>query len=211
MRSKKQLLKNWKVYAILDEGLFADRSRVLRKFRELLESPVDVLQFRFKDLTDSFFYDAAEEMAALARKKEIPFIINDRPDVALSVRAAGVHLGKSDVPASVAREMLGPGAIIGRTIRKAEDLEFIDKKNVDYVSVGPVFRTPLKPGLKTVSRSELRELCSRVRMPLVGIGGINVSNVRKVAAQGIKTVAFARFGVTEKDTRKKIEELRKAM
>ncbi len=211
MTSKKRLLRSWKVYAILDDGLFPDRRQMLRKFAELLESPVDVVQLRFKDITELPVYRAAEEMAEAAREKNVPLIINDRPEMALSLGADGVHLGKCDIPASVAREMLGAEAIIGRTIRGRRDLEFIDERDVDYVAIGPVFSTPLKPDLKPVSRSRLRELCGNERFPLVAIGGINTGNAAELAARGIRTVAFARYGITGKDTRKRIEELRRIM
>jgi len=191
--------------------LFPDRRKLLRKFYDLLESPVDVVQFRFKDFADLPFYRAVFDMVAAAKRKNIPLIINDRPEIALSLGADGVHLGKGDILVSAARKMLGPGAIIGRTIRGAVDIGSINRKEVDYVAVGPVFRTPLKPGLKAVSRSRLRELSRSVRMPLVAIGGINKDNVREVVREGIRTVAFARYGITETYTRKKIEELRKAM
>ncbi len=210
MRSKKQLLKSWKIYAVLDDSLFPDRRRLREKFRVLLKSPVDIVQLRSRDFSDKFLR-AAKEMAAQARKGNVPLIINDRPEIALLVGAAGVHLGKSDIPVPVAREMLGPDAIIGRTVRGPGDLRSPDLKDADYVAIGPVFRTPLKPELKKVPSSRLQKLSRDVRMPLVAIGGINKDNAGKLVAEGIKTVAFARYGITERDTRKKIRQLRKIM
>jgi thiamine-phosphate pyrophosphorylase len=210
MKSKKQLLKSWKVYAVLDDSLFPGGRELLKKFHDLLESPVDVVQLRFDGFSDHSLR-VAQKMAAQARRENIPLIVNDRPEIALLLGAAGVHLGKSDIPVSIARKMLGAGAIIGRTIRGPGDLRSLDVRNADYVAIGPVFYTPLKPGLKTVPRSRLRKLCGRVRMPLVAIGGINRDNVAEVIAEGIRTVAFARYGITEKNTRKKIEQLKEKM
>ncbi|MFC1644097.1 thiamine phosphate synthase [Candidatus Omnitrophota bacterium] len=207
MKSKKQQLKNWKLYAVLDNSLFPDRRKLLRKFYDLLESPVDAVQLRFKDFTEPALYRTARKMAVRAKEKNVPLIINDRPDIALFLGASGVHLGKGDIPASTARKMLGAGAIVGRTIRGLKDLEAVDTSAVDYVAIGPVYRTPLKPGLKTVPRRLLRELCSKASLPLVAIGGINKRNVRRLIAEGVRMVAFARYGITEKDTRKEIEEL----
>lgn len=211
MRSKKRLLKKWKIYAILDDGLFSDARELLRKFSDLLNGPVDVIQLRFKDFTKDPIYRAAEKMSDRAKRKNIPLIINDRPEIALALGASGVHLGKADIPASIAREMLGPGAIIGRTIRGPRDLAEICEKEVDYVAIGPVFSTPLKPGLRTVSRSILRELCASVRPALIAVGGISLENVSLVLSEGVKTVAFARYGITEKDTRTRMRELREIM
>jgi len=208
MISKKRLLKNWKIYAILDDSLFPDRRELLKKFNELLKSPIDAVQLRFVDFSDPFIYRTAGKMVKRAKEKNIPLIINDKPEIALALGAAGVHLGKSDIPAPIARQMLGPDAIIGRTIRGAEDLASINGRDVDYVSIGPVFRTPIKPGLKAVSPARLREVCKNPGMPLVVIGGINKDNVLKITSLGVRTVAFVRYGITGKDTRKKITELK---
>jgi len=209
MISKKQLLKNWKVYAVLDDGLFPDMRELLKKYDDLLESPIDVLQLRFRALARHCVFRMAGKMVRRAQKRNISVVINDRPEAALALGANGVHLGKGDIPAPVARKLLGTCAIIGRTIRGAWDLADIDRKDVDYAAIGPVFRTPLKPGLKAVPRREVRKVVKKAEVPLVAIGGINSSNVREIIGCGIKTVAFVRYGITEKDTRMKIDELRK--
>jgi len=105
MRSKKQLLRIWKIYAVLDASLFPDTGKLLRKFKALLDSPVDAIQLRFKDFTDLSLYRAAEKMAALSKARHVPLIINDRPEIALSLGASGVHLGKSDISISAARRL----------------------------------------------------------------------------------------------------------
>lgn len=211
MKSKKSLLKNWKIYPVLESSLFSDTGKLLKKFRLLLESPVDAVQLRFESFSGEAVYRAAKEMVRLAKKKNISLIINDRPEVALSLGADGVHLGKSDIPASLARKLLGRGAIIGRTIRNEKDLRSLSAKDVDYVSIGPIFKTPTKPQLKAVGLHEAGKLSKRASIPLVAIGGINKSNVREVASSGIKTVAFVRYGIKDKGTRKRIIELRKTL
>ncbi|MGB3057773.1 MAG: thiamine phosphate synthase, partial [Candidatus Omnitrophota bacterium] len=143
--------------------------------------------------------------------KNLPVIINDRPDMVLALGCSGVHLGKGDISAGLARRILGENAIIGRTVRDIEDIRSLKKKDVDYVSIGPVYRTPLKPYLKTVSRFRLREVCEKSSLPVVAIGGINSGNARELAGCGVKTVAFVRYGIAEKNTREKIEKLRKIM
>lgn len=210
MKLKKQQLKSWKIYAILDESFFLDRRELLKKFHSLIESPIDVLQFRSKNLTNFSIYRLAEKMACFSRKKKIPFIINDRPEIALSVGAAGVHLGKSDVSIRIARKILGAGAIIGKTIRGYRDLIPFENE-LDYAAVGPVFCTPLKPGLKPIPCGRLRFLVKNTRIPLVAIGGINLNNVRKIVENGIGAVAFVRYGVTQKNTCERIKNLKKCI
>ena len=211
MASKKRRLKNWKVYAILDDGFLPRGQGLLDRFLSIIESPVDVVQLRFHDLGDPRLYRAARKMSAIARKRGIPLLVNDRPDVALAIGASGVHLGKGDIPVKRARELLGEQAVIGRTIRQGDDPGSGELKDADYLAIGPVFRTPLKPRLKAVSRAALRELCGRVKVPLVAIGGITKDNVRELTRQGVRTVAFVRYGMAGRDTARKIRELREAM
>ena len=208
MISKKQLLKNWEIYAVLDSGLFPDSRELVKKFKELAKSPVDAVQLRFKDLAERSLYKAAKDIIAAAKESNTPIIMNDRPEWALSLGCSGVHLGKADVSASVARKVLGKGAIIGRTIRCAADLRRLDSKDVDYVAIGPVFRTPTKPELKAIPRKVLREVVKRTDLPLVAIGSINKDTVRGVNKEGIKTVAFVRYGISSKNTRKRIKNVK---
>ena len=116
MKSKKQLLKSWKIYAILDESFFSDNRRLLKKFHDLIESPIDVIQLRFKKLVDESFLRAAKKMTHRAKEKGIPLVINDRPDIALILGAEGVHLGKGDISVRSARSLLGRRAIIGLSL-----------------------------------------------------------------------------------------------
>ena len=211
MKSKKQLLKSWKVYAILDDEIFSDRDILLSKFHDLMKSPVDAVQLRFKNLTDPSFYRIAKEMVSVAKRHDIPLIINDRPDCTFLLGASGVHLGKSDISATVARKILGRKAIIGKTIRSVKDLYSDGARDADYVAIGPVFKTPLKPGLKPVTRSTLHRLCEDPFRPLVAIGGINKKNVKELCSAGVETVAFVRYGMTDRDTAGKIRAIRAEM
>ncbi|MFH1798884.1 MAG: thiamine phosphate synthase [Candidatus Omnitrophota bacterium] len=208
MKSKKQLLKNWKIYVILDNSLVADKQELLKIFFNLLESPVDAIQLRFENITDFSVYRVAEKMVAKAKRKNLALIINDRPEIALSLHADGVHLGKADVSAALARKILGSGAIIGKTIRNERDFKAINKRDVDYAAIGPVFATPLKPGLKSVSSSVLQDLCRKNILPLVAIGGINDRNIDQITSRGIRTVAFARYAFARGNTKQRIEKLR---
>ncbi|MFH1395137.1 MAG: thiamine phosphate synthase [Candidatus Omnitrophota bacterium] len=210
MKLKKQRLKSWKIYAILDESFFLNKQKLLKKFHDLIESPIDVLQFRSKNLNDFSICRLIEKMACFTKKKKIPFIINDRPEIAFSVGADGVHLGKSDVSIKIARKILGAGAIIGKTIRSYGDLlPFEDE--LDYAAVGPVFSTPLKPGLKPIPSGRLRFLAKNTNIPLVAIGGINLNNVCEIVENGLRTVAFVRYGITQKNTCEAIKNLKKSM
>jgi len=210
MISKRELLRNWKLYPVLVDSLFPDGKSLLAKFRELLDSPIDCIQLRFKDIADSRVFDMAAGMVDRARKVGLPVLIDDRPEAALALGADGVHLGKADIPPRIARELLGRDAIIGRTTRaRLPELELFDGKDVDYVSAGPLYVTPTKPGLRALPHARVKKFIEVSPYPVVGIGAIDGSNIEHVKGLGVRTVAFVRYGITARDTRKKIEELRR--
>jgi len=209
MRSKRALLKCLRVYPVLDSSLFPDEKLFAKKFLELLESPVDAIQLRVENFDSSSFFAGMRDLVAAAWKNGVPVIINDRVEAALILGASGVHLGKADIPVHVARKILGPHRVIGRTIRNRRDLLSLKNEDVDYVSIGPVFGTPIKKELGKIPIDVVREVSRLSAKPVVAIGGINAGNVRKVMDAGVQAVAFMRYGITAKDTVKAITELRR--
>ena len=188
MRSKKQLLKNLRLYAILDApGKDGGASAFYEK---VLSSGIDMAQIRFKDPLSAESYHLAEKIVLTGREYGVPVIVNDRPELALSLDADGVHLGKADMPVSIARELLGKKAVIGRTVRAGDDLSALAGEAPDYVSVGPVFATALKRHLRPCGIQGLKRLCSRTPLPVVAIGGITEDNIAEVLGAGARGVAF---------------------
>ncbi len=211
MRSKNRLLKNWEIYAILDDGVFPDEVALEGKFRAIIKGGADVIQLRFKDIIQSSRQRLAARLVKEGRKHGIPVIINDRPEIALSLGAQGVHLGKGDISCGVARALLGDGAIIGRSGRCLRDIRLAEAEGSDYAAIGPVFATPLKPGIRPSTRFEMRKAVNSARIPVVAIGGINNDNVGALVKEGVRTVAFIRYGTTERATEKKIKALRRTI
>jgi thiamine-phosphate pyrophosphorylase len=158
----------------------------------ILGAGVDVVQLRAKeaeagDLMDwgSEFRDAADRYGAL-------FIVNDRPGVALALEADGVHLGQNDLPASIARRILGPDAIIGLSTNRPEQWDAAPPE-VDYLCGGPVWETPTKEGRPAAGLDYLRyAAASGERRPWFAIGGINESNVEEVVAAGATRIVVLR-------------------
>ena len=137
------------------------------------------------------FYREAEEALNLARARGVRLIINDRVDIALALRADGVHLGQDDLPPEAARQVLGSRAIIGFSTHNLEQAREAARLPVDYIAIGPLFPTSSKDNPDPVIG--LEEL-SRVRrvtgtIPLVAIGGINHENARQAIAAGADAVA----------------------
>ena len=164
----------------------------LARVAAALDGGVDVLQLRCKDTDALPYIRLAERVATLARDAGVPFIVNDRADVALAVGADGVHLGQDDLPVEWARRVL-PGRMIGRSSHATADAERAIAESASYFAVGPVWETPTKPGRKAAGLSYVREMASRsIAIPWFAIGGITLDNVSEVARAGAARIALVR-------------------
>lgn len=158
---------------------------------ELAAAGVDLIQLREKDLEAGLLLRAAEPVAQACADSGVPFIVNDRPDVALVLGATGVHLGQDDLPPAAARRIVGADAIIGLSTHSSADLQAIPPE-VDYIAVGPVFETPTKPGRPAVGVELLRHAADVTSLPWFAIGGIDASNIDEVLDAGARRVVVVR-------------------
>lgn len=148
------------------------------------------VQIREKNLSTRAFIDEAIRIKNILVPFGVPLIINDRIDVALAVKAAGVHVGQDDMPYEMARTLMGPKAIIGLSVETWEDVERAEKLDVDYLGVSPVFETPTKTDTKGSWGLEgLSKIKAFSRHPLVAIGGLNPGNAKAVVLAGADSVA----------------------
>ncbi len=164
----------------------------LARVKASLDGGVDVLQLRCKDAEALPYIRLAERVHALAAAADVPFIINDRPDVAIACGADGVHLGQNDLPVKIARQLF-PAALIGRSSHEAADADRAIQERADYFAVGPVWATPTKPGRPAAGLSYVQEVAARnITIPWYAIGGITVDNVGDVLAGGATRIAVVR-------------------
>lgn len=148
------------------------------------------VQIREKNLPTRAFIEEAVRIRDILAPFRVPLIINDRIDVALAVKAAGVHVGQDDMPYETARTLMGPNAIIGLSVETWEDVERAEKLDVDYLGVSPVFETPTKTDTKGSWGLEgLSKIKAFSRHPLVAIGGLNPGNAKAVVLAGADSVA----------------------
>lgn len=154
-----------------------------------IKGGVTVVQLREKDCSGRKFLEIAHEVKEITDAYEVPLIINDRLDIAMAVDADGVHLGQKDLPAAVARELLGPDKIIGVSAWNAELALRAQKEGADYIGAGDVFGTSTKADTHHVSLQELVKIRKTVKIPVVAIGGINMENIEKLKGTGIDGVA----------------------
>lgn len=158
---------------------------------ELSKSGAKVIQLREKELAGREFFDAATASVAAARERGVQIIINDRVDIALALKADGVHLGQDDLPVEAARTILGPKAIIGISTHNLEQAKLAAALPVDYIALGPIFSSPTKNSQNpALGVAKLREVGAALNVPLVAIGGITEANSREMLDGGADAVAI---------------------
>lgn len=144
-----------------------------------------MVQLRHKDAGIRELVDSAKGLAALLKPLGIPLIINDRVDAALAAGAAGVHLGQTDMDPRDARRILGPGAIIGWTVKTPEQARAARDMGVDYVGMGPAYATSTKTDAGAVLGPRgLADLAACTDLPIVAIGGIGPGNAAPLIRSG---------------------------
>lgn len=180
--------------SVLRLYLVADPEHCHGELVEMVESAitggVTIVQLRAKQLSDLEHVNLAKRVGTACRSLGVPFLVNDRVDIALAASAEGVHLGVDDLPLEDARSIGGQGFLIGYSPETDEQLISADGRGADYLGIGPIFGTSTKPDAGSALGLETFE--SRVRLaniPVVGIGGITVSNAEFVLDAGATGVA----------------------
>nr|WP_292163048.1 thiamine phosphate synthase [Butyrivibrio sp.] len=150
-----------------------------------------IIQLREKNISDDEYIKRAESIKSVCDKYNIPLIINDNVDVALKVKAAGVHVGQGDTSVSKARSILGKDYIIGATAHNLEEAKIAQTCGADYLGVGAAFGSSTKKDAKPLTSLETyKEITSNISIPIVAIGGINESNMDLLTGSGIAGVAI---------------------
>jgi thiamine-phosphate pyrophosphorylase len=166
-----------------------------------LEAGVCLVQYRAKAeapgaagpmISDQQRLSEARALRQLCARHGALFLVNDRLDLALAVDADGVHLGQDDLPPAIARRLLGPDRLIGRSTNRIEQLHQAVADGCDYVGVGPVNATPTKPGRDPVGLDYVRQAAAASPLPFFAIGGIDATTLDGALAAGASRVAVVR-------------------
>ena len=156
---------------------------------KILEAGARILQFRHKGFLSREVYTQMERVAALCREARVPFVVNDRADLARLMGAA-LHLGQDDLPPTAARQLTGPETLIGFSTHNQRQLRAAQSEPVDYLALGPIFGTASKQNPDpVVGLDELRRLRPLTERPLVAIGGVTRGNAGEVLAAGANSLA----------------------
>lgn len=174
---------------------------------------VDVVQLRDKQLSDPDLVARARVVQRACRRHQVPFILNDRPDLAAAVGADGVHVGQDDIPASEARRLIGEEGLVGLSthapseLRSAVDLRL----PVDYLSAGPVQATPTKPGRPGTGLGYVRAAVSASPWPVWITGGVDPETVGEMIAVGARHFVVVRWLTEAADPGLHARQLRDAI
>lgn len=199
---------DYTLYLVTDRRLMSTNT-LQEAVEQAIAGGCTLVQLREKDLSSLEFYHLAKEIKQITDGHHVPLIINDRIDIALSVNAAGVHLGQSDIPASVARKVIGKDGILGVSVSSVREALQAQNDGADYLGVGAMFPTGTKTDAEAVSMEKLQHIRQVVSLPIVAIGGINKETAAAFRNTGIDGLAVVSAILSQPDIKAAAEELKR--
>ena len=193
-----------KLYAITESSISKGRSND-GVIREAIKGGAEIIQLREKEWNKDKVKEEAIKLLKICKENNVLFIVNDYVDVAMEIGADGVHLGQSDMPISEARRICRDKLIIGLSTHSVEQAVDADQEDVDYITIGPIFKTRAKD--YTVGVEIIKPELDNVQKPVIAIGGINKDNIGSVLEQGVKSVAVISAVVSADNVKEAAEEL----
>jgi thiamine-phosphate pyrophosphorylase len=156
-----------------------------------LEGGVRAVQLREKDLSGKALFQLADKAGKLCERHHARLFINDRIDVALAIDATGVQLGKTSIPITTARALVGPRKLIGFSAHSLEEAQLAQRSGADFVVFGPVYFTPSKAQYGRPQGLEaLKTIVEKVTLPVYAIGGIKAESIADMRRIGVRGVAL---------------------
>jgi len=177
-------------YGILDLGCYLPAADAPRVMAQMLEGGVDLIQLRAKKRPRDEIAALARQLQPLATAAGVPFILNDDPPLAAELGLDGVHVGQDDLSVAQARQLLGPGRIVGKSTHSLAQARAALDEAPDYIGFGPLFATPTKPDYAPIGIEDIRHAHASVALPIYCIGGIKRENLDAVLAAGARRVVI---------------------
>lgn len=193
------------LYLVTDNS--DDVEKFLNTIEEGIKGGVSVVQIREKTADTLDFYNLALKVKEITTKYAVPLIINDRVDVALAIDADGVHVGQSDMPCDVTRELIGNDKILGVSAATIEEAQKAENDGADYIGTGAVFPTATKDDAPKITKKDLKEVVDSINIPVVAIGGItldNASELNDTGIAGLSVVSAIMSSETPKESAEKL-------
>jgi len=188
IKIKWKKMVDYSLYVVTESSL--KREELIEKVAQVVKGKASMIQLREKELSSREFLARALELKRII-PSYIPFIINDRIDIALACNASGVHLGQGDLPLSSARKILGEDRIIGISTHTLEEAKEAEREGADYIGIGPIFATSTKKDIPPPLGTEIiSRIKKEIKIPVVAIGGISQDNISQVLQAGADGVAI---------------------
>jgi thiamine-phosphate pyrophosphorylase len=205
---------DYRLYLVTDRNCLQQQT-LEQAVEQAILGGVTLVQLREKAIASKAFYERALRIKAICHHYNVPLLINDRVDIALAVEADGVHIGQSDLPCGVVRQILGKDKIIGVSARTAQQAIQAQADGADYLGVGAMFATSTKQDAQTVTIASLTQIRQAVTLPIVAIGGINhttlpaLQQALQAADTSIDGVAVVSAILGQKDVKLASQQLKK--
>ncbi len=200
---------------VIDYTLYLVTDRDLMSTGTLVEAVeaacaggVTLVQLREKHVTREEYETIARDVKRICDAYDVPLIINDSPEVAVAVGAAGVHVGQEDLEASRVRDIVGPDAIVGVSAASVAEARAAQAASADYLGVGAITPTATKPEAGVLTIDELREIVDCVDIPVVAIGGVNAQTIPSLAGLGLAGYSVVSAIIAAPDIEAASHELR---
>ena len=202
---------DYSLYLVTDRDLARGRS-TFEIVKAAVDGGVTVVQLREKHCSTREFIEQALAIKNFLKARKVPLIINDRLDVAQAVKADGVHLGQTDMPLEMAKDILSDSMLIGISAESIEDAIAAEKGGADYLGVSPIYTTSTKTDTAPpLGLAGLREIRKAVSLSLVGIGGLNKENSAEAIRSGADGVAVVSAIVAADDPKAAAIELKQVI
>lgn len=182
----------------------------LARTEQALQGGVTLLQIREKERSTREYIHLASQVHELAKRYNVPLLVDDRVDVALAVDAEGVHVGQTDMPVDIARRLLGPDKIVGATAKTVPQALEAWQQGADYLGVGAIYPTTTKVVTVITSTETLADICAAVPIPVNAIGGLNRDNLGVLKGTGIKGICVVSAIMKAADPKAAAQQLREA-
>ena len=195
------------LYFITDSTGYTEEE-FLYRVEEALKGGATLLQLREKNKSTREYIELAEKVHSIAKRYNVPLIIDDRVDVALAVDAEGVHVGAEDMPIATARKLMGENKIVGATAKTVPWAKEAYMQGADYLGVGAIYPTTTKVKTVLTSTDTLRDICNSVPIPVGAIGGLNKDNIDVLAGISIAGICVVSAIMKADDPKTAAEKLK---
>lgn len=198
---------DYTLYLVTDRDLMSTET-LEQAVEDACKGGVTLVQLREKHASRLEFVDLAYRVKRICAKYGVPLIINDEPEIAVEIGAAGVHVGQEDLEASRVREIVGPDAIVGVSAATVAEAQAAQRAGADYLGVGGIASTATKPEAGVLTIEELREIVESVDIPVVAIGGVNARTIPGLLGMGLAGYSIVSAIIAADDIEAASRELR---